>query len=1240
MVGSRAISIVLIVLLLSTFFVIGSLPYKPAQGQIVKKFDVKNKTTGDDLIHFIPLHFWNTPSGFVASNQRNFTTISYSDRFGREDNNDDMNVFIRIVNIDEENYLSAAELGSDSIVINNTILQHSKELSIPSQSSSIANIPQKVRDSLDASAGFADIEVPKPVTNFLNNNLDLVNTFTNEHLTHYVLLHSVSDEFGKKVLGIQDQFVTTIAFDDRYGKSISSHNLNVVIQFSHTKDRVNSLRAIQLGHDQIKAFVNGQDKGIITQAVLIGGNARSITGSSNFSYTIDPTVKPSQSQVDQTEGSAIPLGAMEDDKGRITSFATNEVIYTPQNVTSLNDFVSKYHGIIIDNSSMIPQTPSALRSTQQRTISHPTFYLIRIDPSSLSLDSLNDSAAKLNINGQLKFSSDSAARLFAMTAKEQAVGNLVTLNFAPHPDSAGQPLTRTFEGTFDDFDGNAIPLPQFNSYYSVDEVCSAAKGCVDYARPSVIPPGKAWTSSNPIFEGSPFSYQKTLSTVPVSDVYKAWQFVKEFNKAILHHPSSHDQDVLVGIIDGGFWLDSNGDPNNINGGSDLATNIVSSDKVNLIPGSDGPDVVVDPTNNNPGMPQCNFENVNLGSYPSAIGCSPASGPNPMMCNNNPCRWHGFGVASTAVGTVNNGIGAAGTGGQVSKPILAKSRLEFGTIKAVDYASFSGADIISMSISLEVPGICYDPGFWGTVADIASLGLSDYYACHGPFKSVLSDAANNGILVLSSAGNNGEDVQNNVFPCIDGNVLCVGALDDDPEHTPYQGTSDPKFPGHYPLPQPRLYHSGSWNSNYGGSVRIYAPTNILVPDIADDGTFTGKLKAFGGTSASAPFVAGIAAMMKHVNHSLSGNQILDILLSTARDGHGFAIKYVDAYDALVAAAGGYHIPPEIYALTDEFGNSVCNEKPVVTPYPSVGCVFKNDGKPGIFIAKILDVQNGDVADANVQWTSDDGQLSGTAHRIAYDYRTSSEGFRLVTVTARSDVDPSLTNQFQFVVDVKLPHIPPSPVIITPTEGMNVGVGTSITLKGRASYTDPYTLVQSWLPCTNLVFVLPSTNLQLPTSEAPSYSQDGMCQAQTTFNKVGQAMVSLVGKNRFGETGSTQVTVNVVNGPSADFSLSTPQQDWGILWGSTITIPINVDGGSSGQPFTFSMQGLPKGATNSFQCGSNTCASPPFTENSVISIDPNDPNCCPAENRYQITITASNGQFSHDISFGLLVRQPPR
>lgn len=260
----------------------------------------------------------------------------------------------------------------------------------------------------------------------------------------------------------------------------------------------------------------------------------------------------------------------------------------------------------------------------------------------------------------------------------------------------------------------------------------------------------------------------------------------------------------------------------------------------------------------------------------------ASGPNSMGCGNgNPCWWHGTGSAGVATGIANNQLGDAGTGGFVADPILFRvSGTRSTQNRAIRTALAWGADVISMSYG----GDCN-----------LSCRMDD--RDDTPF----DDAVNSGskAVFVASAGNGrgnpaaGYDVGDPSFvhPCIEDHVICIGALN----------------PG-------ALTKIGY--SNFGGQVQIFAPTTIPIMSIPPSANPAGTPlplsqaygvaapRTFGGTSASAPFVAGVVAMMKSLNPNLGPDDVARILRETAQPGgDGQVTRVLNAFAAVKRAAEG-------------------------------------------------------------------------------------------------------------------------------------------------------------------------------------------------------------------------------------------------------------------------------------------------------------------------------------------------
>lgn len=244
-----------------------------------------------------------------------------------------------------------------------------------------------------------------------------------------------------------------------------------------------------------------------------------------------------------------------------------------------------------------------------------------------------------------------------------------------------------------------------------------------------------------------------------------------------------------------------------------------------------------------------------------------------------CNWHGNGAAGVAAGAMNNRYGLAGTGGQVATPMLFKTDLSWDqTAGAVRTAVAWGADVISMSFGAECDNVFCDGYFEFNIFP------------------ALRNARDNNVVMVAAAGN--DNLSTNSVPCKAGGegVICVGALADDT-------------------------NTAIGYSNFGPHVDIWAPTNIRT---LPDGETTPNLKEFGGTSASTPFVAGIAAMLKAYNLSLSSPQVLDILRRTAwTDSPDSKVThYVNAFRALREVSGS-----ELTADSLEANNTAAAASPL-------------------------------------------------------------------------------------------------------------------------------------------------------------------------------------------------------------------------------------------------------------------------------------------------------------------------
>jgi serine protease len=250
-------------------------------------------------------------------------------------------------------------------------------------------------------------------------------------------------------------------------------------------------------------------------------------------------------------------------------------------------------------------------------------------------------------------------------------------------------------------------------------------------------------------------------------------------------------------------------------------------------------------------------------FTSALGTSNLSG----CGGGSSCPWHGTNVANTAFSVPDNGLGVAGSGGLVARRIVIFTLYDFFTgIGAVVEAGIAGAQVLNMSYGAGVPA-----AFSWTVL---------------PFEATTGLANAAGMVLVAAAGNDDTNVDDeDCFivcweetlwtPCENVGVFCVGALGHD--STGRAGYSN-------------------WG-NRGGGVDLFAPGTVLVGgDPAKSG-----VHAVNGTSFASPYLAGVAALVKATDPSLSGGAIQRILIDTAKtSSDGRVRRYVNALAAVKQA----------------------------------------------------------------------------------------------------------------------------------------------------------------------------------------------------------------------------------------------------------------------------------------------------------------------------------------------------
>jgi len=878
-------------------------------------------------------------------------------------------------------------------------------------------------------------------------------------------------------------------------------------------------------------------------------------------YVVDASVRPIQDALPSVDGVRRPLAAIAE-SGHMTTFVENEVIFAPATAADLGQFLKRYHGAVLHEIAPLPPPPG---TTVQRPLKlQRRSFLIRIDPSGFDARNMIGEAAKLGGDVRAsRYSSANGAKILALAIHESVGGAIVQPNFVSRPQGLFFQLPKS-----DPAQGPSAGQTDALHWLVFND--PEPRGSSLHCNPEVMP---TYIDAN-------FSWM-CLGTTTGSNVFKAWQYVDAYRRtrgsANLYRPK-------LAVLDGGFWLDAQGNViNDPNGGSTLTCEQPACPARNHPwQGNMGVWIGYSPLSNPFGIPP---------------GAYIAQGTNPTSCTNgNPCPWHGTYTSNTALARLDYRYDGAGTGGQVADPMLFLVDLSDAQMAAaILTATLWGADIVSISSDV-------DCGSW-------VCQHFDMFSGENAYRSAIDQATAAGVLVVAAAGNtigsNAGNADNN-FPCGYTPVLCVGSLGD--------GLSRPRVAS----------NANDWSSDFGGNVNIWAPSNI--PELALQasgasnplpGSFAG-MQLFNGTSASTPFVAGIAAMVKAINPGLSGGAILGLLTGTAW-GHdvfrdevldlrrasnsaGAEVFRVNAYAAVVAAAAGYPIPPEVH---------------IVNPSDNPHQVTSADNGP---LTQLIQAWGYDLDDSGadgqsalaasaLSWsitpplsvgafggpecaTAVDGCLipfsgpeppAGPPTQFGpfgvaqhnFDFTSQQPGSRTVTVTATdrhgASSSQSITLNVAFATDA------PKPIIVSPSAaGGDYGVGSFVLLEGHAQSTDPGSII-GWTPCTQMQWTTSATSLT--PDPAPDFAQDGNCQATVSFASPGSQVLTLTAWNRLNQQASAAVGINVVNATNFDFTMSLQPTSLRAVIGASPATAAIVIGSLTGspQPVHFAVSGVPKGVS---------------------------------------------------------------
>lgn len=379
-------------------------------------------------------------------------------------------------------------------------------------------------------------------------------------------------------------------------------------------------------------------------------------------------------------------------------------------------------------------------------------------------------------------------------------------------------------------------------------------------------------------------------------------------------------------------------------------------------------------------------------FPTGGTISSDGRPGTSNCSGgSPCPWHGTSVVHAAMAVLDNDYGVAGPAGPVGIPIASYRAGDsyYGSVELAHLATL-GAKIINMSYAGEVPaaGVPFT-----RFSELATATLAGF-----------------GVLLIAAAGNEDKDVdatdclvvcweEEAVGPCENVGVVCVGAL-----------AMNSRLRAGY--------------SNWGQEdVDIFAPGTILAgPDPAataqrTDGA-TDYAQPVSGTSVAAPFLAGVAALVRAANPALSGSEIWSIIRRTAHEGASLVVeRYVDASAAVRAA-----LPAMIRIESPRYGQHFAR---------------------GVSVPFSAFVWEGSKGSPTVQWTSHVDGVIGSGS----SFGTPSLSFGRHEITARATF-PDGTVKDDWIA-IFIDNTAPTVEILQPADGATVFRSQIIRFEGKST-----------------------------------------------------------------------------------------------------------------------------------------------------------------------------------------------
>jgi serine protease len=440
----------------------------------------------------------------------------------------------------------------------------------------------------------------------------------------------------------------------------------------------------------------------------------------------------------------------------------------------------------------------------------------------------------------------------------------------------------------------------------------------------------------------------------------------------------------------------------------------------------------------------------------------------MNCDGDCKHYHGHKVALAAAGIADNAYGAAGPAGPIGELVFSGTNLNdtaiseaYDILSDVPDAADMGAKIINMSFGAAIPAV------------VSAVAI--------PIEDMTQTLRANGVLLFASAGNDGEDVDaEDCFavcweeawhmPCENDGVICVGGMASN------ERARDP-------------------NSNYGfEAVKIWAPFTVSIGPSPDN---QGNLRqSVSGTSFSAPFVAGVAALVWAANPNLSATQVWNKIRDNGVlfGNPPYLRRQVRAFKAVSAVLGN------------------------TAPYVNISAPANNASQEAdtqnrvTFRATADDLEESNCC--SYTWSSDlDGNM-GSGSPLEFDF-AGKQGTRNITVTAKDSQGATITDTIKY----SILNVAPKAEIELPSAGKTYYRNQKFLLRGKGTDYSPYPVA---LPCSNLTW-----KITKPSGAIISFSD---CERTVDFDTVGELKIKLTATDSDGTTGTSEISVNLIERPT--------------------------------------------------------------------------------------------------------------